>query len=127
MTEFLRLEAGYLLIAAFVLGVVAFITTRDFMPPRALRRTLPIAAAVLALFIALHYLATRHRIRDVTQAFAAGRTVLCENRRGGRANPSVEIRRRTGWRVEDGLFVNDEVPRPFHPARCVVAAARPAP
>ncbi len=125
MHEFLQLEGGYLAIAAFVLGVATFIATRPFMPPGAPRRIIPITLAVLLVFIGLHYFATRHRIQSVVNAFEAGRTILCENRSGGRMTTSIEIRRAAGWQIRDGLFVNDDYERPFHPARCVVGPERP--
>ncbi len=38
MELFIKLEAGYLTIAIFVLAITAFVTTREFMPPQGASR-----------------------------------------------------------------------------------------
>ncbi len=47
MELFIKLEAGYLTIAIFVLAITAFVTTREFMPKGSFKRGIGITISAL--------------------------------------------------------------------------------
>jgi len=120
--KFFYLEGAYLILAAIILLVTLFVTTRPFMSPSAPKKGLTGVALVLALFIGAHFWITTSRIAEVKAAFNAGKPVLCESRMLRKMAQSIEIRKGTAarWRIEDDNFVSPEYTRPFHTARCIV-------
>jgi len=120
--KFFYLEGAYLILAAIILLVTLFVTTRPFMSPSAPKKGLTGVALVLALFIGGHYWVTTSRIAAVKSAFASGKPVLCESRMLRKMAQSIEIRKGTAahWRIEGDNFVSPEYTRPFHTARCIV-------
>jgi len=119
MELFFELEVVYLVIGAFILSVTAFVTTRDFMPPRAFKRGMLSVGAVLAVMIAFHYWMTTTRMDGVKEIFNEGKTVICENKMQRTISRSVLISKELEWRLEGNLFVSDNYERDFHTSRCV--------
>jgi len=120
--KFFYLEGAYLILAAIILLVTLFVTTRPFMSPSAPKKGLTAVTLVLALFIGAHFWVTTSRIAAVKAAFNSGEPVLCESRMLRKMAQSIEIREGTAarWRIEDDNFVSPEYTRPFHIARCIV-------
>jgi len=117
---FIKLEAGYLTIAIFVLAITAFVTTREFMPKGSFKRGIGITISALILLIALHFKVTIDRIESVTEAFNRGDAILCENRLYRKGSQSVEIIKSRDWSLEDNIFSSPNFERGFFIARCVV-------
>ena len=122
LEKFFYLEGAYLILAAIILLVTLFVTTRPFMSPSAPKKGLTGVALVLALFIGAHFWITTSRIAEVKAAFNAGKPVLCESRMLRKMAQSIEIRKGTAarWRIEGDNFISPEYTRPFHTARCIV-------
>jgi len=120
MELFFKLEAGYLIIGLFILGVTAFVTTREFMSKRSFKRGMLIVSLVLAIFIGLHFIVTTARIKEVKEAFERGNTILCENRVLRNGAQYVEIQKNREWKLNDYIFSSPNYERVFFIARCVV-------
>ena len=120
MEKFLYIEGGYLILAAVILLVTLFVTTRPFMGRGAVKKGMIGVGLVLALSIGAHYWVTMSRMAEVKAAFEAGQPVLCENRIIRKGAQFQEIRKELGWRLEGDDFVNDDFARPFFTARCIV-------
>jgi len=119
--KFFYLEGAYLILAAIILLVTLFVTTRPFMSPSAPRKGLLWVGLVLAVFIGAHFWVTTSRIAEVKKAFEAGKPVLCESRMLRKMAQSIEIRKGpVGWKIEGDNFVSPQYTRPFHIARCIV-------
>ena len=58
MELFLKLEAGYLAIAIFILVVTIIVTTRKFIPSGVWKKALLIMTIIMGIFIGLHYIVT---------------------------------------------------------------------
>jgi len=119
MNTFLTLEAPYLAIMLFFLGVTAFVTTRDFMPKVAFKRGMIGVATVFVIFIGWHYKITTDRMDTVKQLFSQGKTIICENKMRREVMPSVLVSKQYGWSLKGDVFTNPEYVRDFHTARCV--------
>lgn len=118
--NFITLEAGYLVIALFILAVTAFVTTRPFIAKGAFKKGMSIMATLLLIAIGAHYYITTKRMVVVETAFEAGKSVICESRATRKVAQTVVINKSQNWRLEDGIFVSDQYERGFHSARCVV-------
>jgi hypothetical protein len=119
MYQFLSIELPYIIISVFILGVVLFIGSRDFISPIVLRRGLPGVAIFLVIAVLAHYVVTTSRIIEVTTAFENGNTILCSERRSKMGDRSIEVRKGDVWHIEDGHFVNLENDK-FSISQCLV-------
>jgi len=120
MEKFFILEGGYLVIAALVLLVTIFVTTRPFMSKSAPKKGLLWVSLVLAIFIGGHYYVTTSRMAEVKSVFEKGGTILCESRMLRKAAQSVIVKKANDWHMEGDNFVSPNYSRPFHSARCIV-------
>jgi hypothetical protein len=120
MSEFFYLEGIYLIIAAFVLIVTIFVTTREFMPAGSLKKGLVSVGLVMAFFIGAHYVVTKNRMQGVLDAFSAGKVIVCENRVYRKGANFIELKDNGEWRIEDNHFKNKNFTRDFFIARCIV-------
>lgn len=122
MENFFILEAGLLTVCAFLLAIIAFTTTRSFVPRGMFKKSFFGAAAFFALVIAWHYDQTSDRMETVTKGFNSGKTVVCDNKGDLTLGRNVLIAKdRMGWHINDSNFVSNEFPRKFHISRCVVS------
>jgi len=119
MDLFIELELPYLAIGMFILSITAFVTTRDFVPRVAFKRGMISVTMGLATLIGFHFYSTTTRMSNVEKIFAAGETVICENKMRRTISQSVLISPKMGWRVEDHLFKHPDYERDFHTSRCV--------
>jgi len=119
MELFLELEIAYIVIGAFILGITAFVTSRDFVPKGSFKKGMLIVGASLSLMIAFHYNMTTSRMAGVEKLFDSGETIICENKMHRTISKSVLLSKELGWRVEDHLFKNSDYERDFHTSRCV--------
>jgi hypothetical protein len=120
MEKFFILEGGYLIIAALILLVTLFVTTRPFMSKGAPKKGLAYVTLVLAFFIGAHYYITTSRMAEVRSAFENGQDVICESRVLRKAAQSVIIKKSDNWQMDGDNFVSPNFSRPFHSARCIV-------
>ncbi|WP_456452099.1 hypothetical protein [Hydrogenimonas sp.] len=120
MEKFFYIEGAYLILAAIVLLITLFVTTRPFMGKGAVKKGMGAVALFMALAIGAHYWVTMSRMAEVKKAFEAGKTVLCENRVIRKGAQFLAVRKSLGWRLEGDNFVNDNYVRPFFAARCIV-------
>lgn len=119
MELFLELEIVYIVIGAFLLGVTAFVTTRDFVPKGAFKKGMIIVGGFVIGMITFHYTVTTSRMTEVEGLFHNGETIICENKMRRTVSRSVLLSKEQGWRVEDHLFKNVDYERDFHTSRCV--------
>jgi hypothetical protein len=121
LAKFFYLEGAYLILAALILLVTIFVTTRPFMPPNALKKGLLYVSMTLSLFIGAHFYTTTSRIAEVKKAFEEGKAILCESRMLRKMAQSIEIKKGIAqWEIEGDNFVSPNYSRPFHIARCIV-------
>ena len=121
MSNFLTLEAGYFVISAFILGVVAFVTTRPFVSKNAFKKIFPAVFIFLMLAIFAHYYVTTKRMETVKAAFEEGKIIVCENKGNKKMGRTVVVEKgKNKWYVEGDMFVSELYSRGFHTARCVV-------
>lgn len=120
MQKFFYLEGGYLILAAVILGITFFVTTRPFMGENAKKKGLLGVSVVLAFFIGLHYYITIDRMNKVKTAFEDGKNIVCENRIIRKGAQFVTINKSHGWELKDDNFVSPVYVRPFFSARCIV-------
>ena len=120
MKSFFYLEGGYLILAAMILLVTLFVTTRPFMGRGALKKGMTVVSAVLGLAIGAHYIVTIDRMKSVKTAFEKGEPIICESRLIRKGAQSIILRKSLGWRLEGDYFVSDAYSRPFFTARCIV-------
>jgi len=116
---FFELETPYLAISVFVLGVVVFVTTRDFIPKVAFKRALIIVSSMLATLIGLHFYSTTSRMFNVEEMFEKDMVIICENKMQKTISQSVLLSKEQGWKIEGHLFRNPEYERDFHTSRCI--------
>lgn len=119
MELFLELEIVYIVIGAFLLGVTAFVTTRDFVPRGAFKKGMIIVGGFVIGMITFHYSMTTSRMSEVEGLFDNGETIICENKMRRTVSRSVLLSKEQGWRVEDHLFKHEDYERDFHTSRCV--------
>jgi len=120
MELFFKLEAGYLIIALFILAISAFVTTREFMPKGSFKKGMIYVGLSLAILIGMHYKITSDRIEKVKEAFDRGESILCESRMYRNASQSIEIKKSREWTLKDYIFTSPNFERGFFIARCVV-------
>ncbi len=120
MQKFFILEGGYLTIAAFILLVTLYVTTRPFMAKGAFKKGMIGVSLVLAFFIGAHYIITTSRMAKVKAAFEEGKPVLCESRLLRKAAQSIVVKKSNDWHIDGDNFVSPNFNRPFHTARCIV-------
>ena len=116
---FFELELAYIVISVFILGVVIFVTTRDFIPKVAFKRALIIVSSLLMTLIGLHFYSTTSRMVMVEESFNQNKTIICENRMQKTISQSVLLYKKQGWKIENHLFKNPEYERDFHTSRCL--------
>jgi len=119
MDKFLELEGAYLAIGVFILCIAAVVTTRSFVGKNAFKVGMPFVFLFLAFFIGLHFYVTTSRMERVSNRFAEGKPVICENRINRKAEQSVIISNKEGWSLEGDEFRSPKFTRPFHTARCL--------
>lgn len=119
MELFLKLEAGYLGIALFVLIVTLIVTTRSFVAKGIWKKSLAIMAIIMGIFIGLHYIVTSARIYDVEKTFNTGGKVICENRAIRKVSQSVIIEKSNEWSLENHMLSSPNYNREFFTARCI--------
>ena len=120
MANFFFLEGGYLILAAIILLITLFVTTRPFMSKGAVKKGLLSVSLFLALAIGAHYTITTNRMAEVQTAFEADETIICESRMVRKEAPYVLIQKSRGWQLEGDNFVSADYSRPFFSARCIV-------
>lgn len=120
MDKFLYIEGAYLILAAIILLVTLFVTTRPFMGKNAKKRGLTAVSLFLALAIGAHYWVTTSRMEEVKEAFRKGEPIICESRMVRKGAQSLILKKSLGWRLEGDYFVSDAYVRPFFSARCIV-------
>lgn len=120
MANFFYIEGGYLILAAIILAVTLFVTTRPFMRPGALKKGMVGVGAVLAFFIGAHYVVTTKRMAEVKRAFDDGKQIICENRAYRKGAQSLIIEKSRGWELVGDNFVSPAFSRPFFTARCIL-------
>jgi len=119
MELFLKLEAGYLAIAAFALVITLIVTTRSFMPKGALKKGFLLMFSLCFTFIGLHFYVTSSRISEVEIAFNKGEKVLCESRAVRKVAQSVSIEKSNEWSLNEHMFSSPNYSREFFSARCI--------
>lgn len=119
MQLFLELEIPYLVIGLFILGITAFVTTRDFVPRVAFKRGMISVLIGITSLVSIHYYLTTTRMAHVEEIFNNGETVICENKVRRTISQSVLISKKMDWKVEEHLFKNRDFARDFHTSRCV--------
>jgi hypothetical protein len=118
--KFLELEGGYLVIAAFIIIVTLYVTTRPFLPKGSYKIGLPSVMIVLLVAISLHFIITTDRMETVKTAFSNGQNILCESRAVRKVAQSLIINKKQGWELEVDVFKSKEYERVFHTSRCIV-------
>ena len=119
MELFLKLEAGYLAIAIFILVVTIIVTTRKFIPAGVWKKALLIMTIIMGIFIGLHYIVTMDRINEVETAFNNHEKVICENRAVRKVSQSVTIEKTNEWTLENHMLSSENHSREFFTARCI--------
>ena len=119
--KFFYLEGAYLILAAIILLITLFVTTRPFMSKDAPKKGLTWVSIILSIFIGAHFYVTTSRIAEVKSAFEKGKTVVCESRMLRNMAQSIRIKKGIAdWRMEGDNFVSPYYTRVFHMARCIV-------
>jgi len=122
MDNFFTLEAAYIGIAAFILAITAFVTTRPFMSKNSFKKIFPAVFIFLLLAIFAHFYITTQRMQTVKSAFEDGKTIICENKKNKSLGRTVTVEKgKNKWILEGDLFVSQLYSRGFHTARCIVA------
>ncbi|MDO8454370.1 MAG: hypothetical protein Q7S59_07355, partial [Sulfurimonas sp.] len=109
----------YIVIGIFILGVTAFVTTKDFVPKVAFKRGMLSVVLLFSIMIGAHYFMTTARMSGVKEIFNEGGTIICENKMHRTVSQSVLISKELEWRLEGNLFVSDNYERDFHTSRCI--------
>ena len=121
LQNFLTLEGGYLALGVFILAITLFVSTRPFMPKGSVKKWMPRIFLLIAVFIAVHYIITTDRMRDVKEAFLKNEIVICESRAQRKVAQSIEIKKPREWTLsDDGMFSSPNYARKFFSARCIV-------
>ena len=120
MRNFFYLEGGYLILAAVILLVTLYVTTRPFMGKGAVKRGMSAVGTVLAVLIGAHYWITTQRMAEVREAFERGEKIICESRIIRKGAQSIILSKSLGWKLDGDYFVSDAYSRPFFTARCLV-------
>ena len=119
MELFIKLEAGYLAIALFILLIALFVTTRSYMPKGAYKKGVALVFGVMTTFISLHYYVTTDRMYGVEKAYNNGEKVICESRAIRKVAQSVTIEKSNEWTLKDHKFSSPNYSREFFTARCI--------
>jgi len=120
MKNFFYLEGAYLILAAIILLITLFVSTRPFMSKGAVKKGLFWVTLVLAIAIGGHYSVTTKRMEEVKEAFAKNQVILCESRARRKVAQSVIVQKSKDWSLENDNFVSPYYSRPFFSARCIV-------
>ena len=119
MELFIKLEAGYLAIAVFILLVTLFVTTRPFVAKGSYKKGLFLVASVMSTFILLHYFVTSSRITEVETTFNQGGKVICESKAVRKVAQSITISKSNEWSLNDHMLTSPNYSRGFFTARCI--------
>lgn len=119
MELFLKLEAGYIGIAAFILVITFFVTTRPFMKKGSVKKGFFFVFPALVMFIGMHFYVTNDRMSGVEEAFNNNKKVICESRAIRKVSQSVTIEKSKEWTLEDHKFSSPNYSRKFFTARCI--------
>jgi len=120
MKEFFILEGAYLILAAIILLITLFVTTRPFMKKGAIKKGLISVFIVLTLGITTHFIITKNRMQSVKEAFNSGKEILCENRIYTKGANFVTIQKDNNWTLENNNFKSAHYTRVFFIPRCIV-------
>jgi len=120
MDKFLVLEGGNLVIAAFFMLIMLFVTTRPFMGKSAFVRGMGGITGLVVVLISLHFNSTSNRMAEVREAFMHDGIIICESRALRKAAQSINIQKSKEWFMEGDNFVSPNYSRAFHSARCIV-------
>lgn len=120
MQKFFYLEGGYLILAAVILIITLFVTTRPFMGKGAVKKGVGGVALLLTLAIGAHYWVTTSRMAEVREAFERGEKIICESRMVRKGAQSIILSKNLGWKLEGDYFISDAYSRPFFTARCII-------
>jgi len=115
MVDFLKEEMVYLFIGAFILAIITFVSTRDFVNLNP-KKVVPISAVVILALIGLHYIYRVHHIKEVTKAFKEGKNILCLDKTN---KIGYVLINKGEWKLKDGEFVHPEFPRGYNIRACV--------
>ncbi len=118
--NFFVLEGAYLAIAAFILIITIFVSTRPFMGKGVLKVAFPIVFLLLSAGIMTHYFIITDRMKTVKNAFEDGKVIICESRATRGPSRSILIEKDNSWRIEEYTFYSDNYERGFHTSRCLV-------
>jgi hypothetical protein len=119
MELFIKLEAGYLGIAAFVLIITLFVTTRPFMKKGSVIKGIIFILPALIMFIGMHFYVTSTRMAEVEETFKNNNKVICESRMIRKVAQSVTIEKSNEWNLKDHMFTSPNYSRAFFSARCI--------
>ena len=120
MKQIFELEAGYLVIALFLVITTYIVTTRSFMPKGAFKKGMTAMLLMVITIIGFHYYLTIQRMNEVKNAFLDGKTILCENRESFKGPNSIIVKKSAGWELKNNIFSKDGYYKKFHTARCIV-------
>lgn len=120
MRNFFYLEGGYLILAAVIMLVTLFVTTRPFMGKGAVKKGMSIVGTVLVVLIGAHFWITTERMAEVREAFERGEKIICESRMVRMGSQSIIISKNLGWKLDGDYLVSDAYSRPYFTARCLV-------
>jgi uncharacterized integral membrane protein len=119
MELFLKLEAGYLGIAIFILVITIIVSTRSFVKQNTWKKAIPLVIIVLGIFIGMHYFVTTSRIYEVENTFNNNGKIICENRAIRKISQSVTIEKSNEWLLENHMLSSPNYSREFFTARCI--------
>ena len=119
MELFLKLEAGYLGIALFILAITIIVSSRSFVKDGTWKKSIPIVFIILGIFIGMHYFVTTSRIYEVENTFNNNGKIICENRAVRKVSQSVTIEKTNEWTLENHMLSSPNYSREFFTARCI--------
>ncbi len=116
MADFFREEAVYIFIALFILGVVIFISTRPFVSMRP-KVAVTVTFLVLLAGLIAHYNYRLHHIKEVKEAFYAGKNIICVDKTSKLGGIVVH---KGFWSLKGDEFVNPQINRGYNIRQCIV-------
>ncbi|WP_200764001.1 hypothetical protein [Nitrosophilus alvini] len=119
MVDFLKEEAIYLFIVAFIMVITIIVTTRPFMPPKSRKIGIPLVFSILTLLLVSHYFMRKANMKEVREAFEHNKTILCVDKTN-RASGQVVINKQADWKLEGDTFMHPEFPRGYNIRQCIV-------
>ncbi len=117
MADFFREEAVYIFISLFILGIAIFVTTRPFMPKKS-KIAIPVTFVILSAALLIHYKIRTENMKEVTQAFKNGKTILCMDKTNKISN-QVVISKKAGWILKEETFFHKDFPRGYNIRQCI--------